>query len=244
VLIHDNLFIWNPPIDAPAVQMDHADFTGSRPNRFSGNVIYSTVPSMIHSSRALEFRRNTYWYVGERPPKWSYGSSEYAGFEAYRAAAGPEADESFTRPRLEALYGPLPAARPAPSGAPRPGKGKWLLLTLCDPRHPDCRSHVVFLQTALAQYGDGKLEAALALESAPSDLRYDWNLGAVRLLPASSALRRSLGVTDTAATLLISPAGDIVRQWAGFTAPAELGLALKRHLGPPPGSPALPPPPQ
>jgi len=244
LLIHDNLFIWNPPVDAPAVQMDHADFTGSRPNRFTGNVIYSTVPSMIQSSRALEFRRNTYWYGGERPPKWSYGGSEYAGFEAYSAAVGPEAGESFTRPRLEALYGPLPPARPAPAAAPRPGKGKWLLLALCDSRHPDCRSQVVFLQTALAQYGDGKLEAVLALESAPSDLRYDWNLGAVRLLPASSALRRSLGITDPAATLLISSSGEIVRQWTGCTAPAELGLALKRHLGPPPGSPALPPPPR
>ncbi len=32
VRIENNTFYWNPPIDAPVIQVDHADFTGTRPN--------------------------------------------------------------------------------------------------------------------------------------------------------------------------------------------------------------------
>ena len=251
VLIHDNTVIWNPPIDAPAVQMDRADFTGSRPNLFANNVIYSTVPSMIHSSRSLKFERNVYWYGGARLPKWSYGDREYVGFEQYRAAVGPDAAESFARPRLDALFGPLPPPRPAPDltlrGADGPPlslarrNGKWLLLLLADPRQGESRSQLVFLQSALAQYGDRNLEAALAVEASPdglANLRYDWNLGAVRPLFAG-ALRSSVGAAGQSVTLLVSASGEIVRQWTGFAAPAELGLELKRRLEPPAGAPGL-----
>ncbi len=34
VRVENNTFFWNPPIDVPVVQMDHADFTGTRPNVF------------------------------------------------------------------------------------------------------------------------------------------------------------------------------------------------------------------
>ena len=64
VLVHDNTFYWNPPIDAPVVQMDHADFAGSRPNLFHGNLVYSTVPRLIHSNDGLRLDRNLYWYAG------------------------------------------------------------------------------------------------------------------------------------------------------------------------------------
>src|SRR5918995_1777651 len=76
LLAHNNTFYWNPPIDAPAVQMDQADFTGERPNRFFDNVVLSRVPAMIHSGSALGFDDNVYWYAGVEPPRWTYGGAE------------------------------------------------------------------------------------------------------------------------------------------------------------------------
>ena len=244
VLIHHNTILWNPPLDVPAVQMDHAAFIGSRPNVFRDNVIYSSVPSLIHSSRALKFEGNTYWYGGARPPKWSYGEREHAGFEEYRAAA-PGASESFTRPRFEALFGPLPPPHPAPASVPRASNGKWLLLLVAEPGD-DARSQLVFFQTALAQYGDASLEAVFALEAPRENLRYDWDLGTVRLVPATKAFRTSLGYSGKPLTLLISPSRLIVRRWEGFVAPADLGFALRRSLRPTAASAlsARPPPPR
>ena len=64
VRIHNNTFYWNPPIDAPAVQMDHADFAGTRANVFQSNLVHSTVPRMVHSNEGLRFDHNLYWYAG------------------------------------------------------------------------------------------------------------------------------------------------------------------------------------
>ena len=116
--------------------------------------------------------------------------------------------------------------------------GKWLLLVVGD-LDDEARSQLVFIQTALAQYGHGDLEAVLAIRDAPGNLRYDWNLGGIRLLNGAGEARNRLRISQSVAVLLVSPESQVVRAWDGFAAPAELGLALKRYLGPPPGSPAL-----
>ena len=59
VLIENNTFYWSPLIDVPAVMMDHADFTGTRPNVVVGNRIFTRVSAPIHSSNALKFEHNT-----------------------------------------------------------------------------------------------------------------------------------------------------------------------------------------
>jgi len=110
----------------------------------------------------------------------------------------------------------------------------------------DARSQLVFFQTALAQYGDASLEAVFALEAPRENLRYDWDLGTVRLVPATKAFRTSLGYSGKPLTLLISPSRLIVRRWEGFVAPADLGFALRRSLRPTAASAlsARPPPPR
>ncbi len=52
VFIHNNTFFWNPPVERPPVKMTETEFGGSRSNSVINNVIYSTVPSIIH--QALE----------------------------------------------------------------------------------------------------------------------------------------------------------------------------------------------
>jgi hypothetical protein len=59
VLIENNTFYWNPLVDAPAVQMDHADFTGTRQNVIRGNTIWTGVSRATHVSDALRLERNS-----------------------------------------------------------------------------------------------------------------------------------------------------------------------------------------
>lgn len=170
VRIENNTFYWNPPIDASAVQVDHADFTGTEPNVLQGNTIWTGVSHPLHVGDSIHCERNAVASAG-----------------APRAAAS-----NF-------------------------GRGHFrLVLTGGD------RGQLVFLEAALAQY-PGSLEAELLLPEEAPNLVYDWNLGSVRLGqgPGEPGLR------------FLSPEGQVVAQWPGFAAPAELGLVLRRTLGKP-----------
>jgi hypothetical protein len=296
VLIHNNTIYWNPPLDVPAVQMDRARFTGSRPNLFANNLIYSSVPSLIHSSGDLKFERNMYWYAGRGQPVWSYGGRRYHGFDDYAGALHGNAREIFAKPLIDAFlrpregspllgaglrladmgsqdaFGvPLPhgggvevgAIQWAPSAepdAPAPDAtfattsgrevrlarrdGRWLLLVFGDRHSADSRSQLVFVQAALAQYGRSHLDAVFVSEASADDLanlRYDWSLGAVELLTPEAAGQAGalLELDARPATVLVSPAGRIVRRWARFVTPAELGVTVRQYLGAPPGAAAV-----
>ncbi len=216
VLIHNNTFYWNPPIDAPAVQITRTDFSGARPNRFFNNMIHSTVPKMVNSPERIEFDRNVYWYAGKGKPEWRGGK--------------------FVNPLLDALMRPLArsplidgglrvdAGATDATGAPVQGAGpdigaiefrpdvqalepqpsRWILKLSPDVSAEDARTQRVFLEAALAQYGDTRL-----------DVEWDApNAGGALLA-------------------LVSPSGKVVREWKKFAWPADLGLTLRHLFGAP-----------
>jgi hypothetical protein len=273
VRIHNNTFYWNPPIDAPVLQMDHADFTGSRPNVFQSNLIHSAVPSMVHSSDALRFDHNLYWYVGSREPQWSYGGRVHLGIPAYRRDSGQDTAGRFTDPKLTAtmrLRSDSPAidagasvgggetgdafGTPVPRGkAPDIGavehapvdadetaagvdhyRGSWALVSHLV-EDDASRTQLVFLQSALEQYGGKGLVVAVGFHGRVSgQLTHDWNLEAIRTFAPGPTAAEKLPTT-----LLIAPDGSMVRRWEGFAPPADLGLTLRALIGPPSGSPAV-----
>lgn len=224
VRVHNNTFYWNPPIDAPVLQMDHAAFTGTRENRFFDNVVVSQVPSMIHSNERLRFEGNVYSYPGAETPTWAYGG------EALSRPVGGQLSD----PRLDALLRPPAGSRSvgalAPGSvpaAPQPRPGRWTLKLYPAASAADARSQLVFLEAALAQYDPARLEAVMAGDE-------DWPLARVR---------RSPGERPKAAVLLelVSPAGEVAREWSALAHPAELGLVLRHVLGPPRGGPSVTP---
>jgi hypothetical protein len=248
LVIEHNTIVWNPPIDAPAVQMSNTAFSGTRPDIVSANLIYSSVPSLVRAGRPVRFERNIYWYAGQEQAKWSYGEREYTGFQKWKEVS---ASDLFVAPGLDWLlspllteagigavpsHAPLAPGREVPATLPYP-KGKWMLLLFAGKAEPEARSQLVFVQTALAQYHDFGLDAGV-IAKGESNLQYDWNFGAARSLEAAG-IDRAMGVDKTPVLVLISPAGEIVRRWDGFVTPADLGLTLKHYLGSAPGDPGL-----
>jgi hypothetical protein len=228
VLVHNNTFYWNPPLDAPAVQMDHAEFVGERPNRFFDNVVHSGVPAMIHSNARLRFEDNLYWYAGTDRPRWNYGGSELSS-----PVGGRHID-----PRLDALLRPVAGSPIAGRGVgalasgpdqavPEPQPGRWTLKLYPSGSAEEARSLLVFMEAALAQYGDTRLDALIIGDE-------DWPLARVR---AAAGERPRTGVL----LALVSPTGDVVTEWRTLAHPAQLGLTLRRVLGPPHGGPPLTP---
>ncbi len=276
VLIYNNTFFWNPPIDTPAFNLTETQYVGSRPNRVFNNLVYSTVPSMSASVGQLKFQNNLYWYSGSSAPRWSHDGREHVGLAGYRGIAPDERSQDpmldfLLRPRKgspligagvqvenrgahdafgEALPGNDPDIgalrfRPAtvtqeqkaPEGLPRE-KNKWMLLLFAKKAAgADARSVLVFVQAALAQYGDTSLEAGFISDDAAT-LKHDWNFSQVKPIEAGR-FESALGLRATPTLLLISPDRTVVRRWEGFVSPAELGLTLKQHLGPAAGDPPL-----
>jgi len=227
LLAHNNTFYWNPPLDAPAVQMEQVDFTGERPNRFFDNVVLSRVPALIRGSAGLRFEDNVYWHEGSEQPTWTYGDVERTSPVGGR----------LEHPRLDGLLRPpaaapggrnvgaLPSATGDPVPAPQPGR--WALKLFPSTSADQARSVLVFLEAALAQYGEAALEATIVGEA-------DWPRERVRAAAGGPARPGVL-------LALVSPAGQVVREWRTLAHPADLGLTLRRVLGPPRGGPPVTP---
>lgn len=252
LVVHNNTFYWSPPDDVPAVKVESAEFRGSRPNVFRNNVIFSAVPSLVHAAAPLRFEQNVYWHPGAAEPLWRYDGREYRGIGAWQAMAG--VSERLADPRWDAMLRPQPGsplldttlglragalgwrpATPPRKNIPLAARsGRWTLQVHCGRDRASCRAQLVFVQAALAQYGR-LLDAVLLWEDAAgnaANLIHDWNLGQVRLERSP----RSAPTADAPVTLLADPRGRVVARWEGFSPPAELGLALRYHLGPPPGA--------
>jgi hypothetical protein len=214
VEIYGNTFVWTAPINAPILQIDHADFTGTRPNVFRDNAILSTVPSLVHSSKDLKLTGNTWWYTGMGRPNWSYGGEVLS--------AAPGTGEKIADPHIERLL-PTPLQSTVPANLPpalRHRGNHWLLAMFVDPASDNDRGNSVWLRTALAQYGDRNLDGAIICANTCENLPHDWNLAGVQVIEGKGS-----------GTILVSPQGKVVARWNGFMPPAEFGLAVRWHVG-------------
>jgi len=214
VEIYGNTFVWTTPVDAPVLQMDNADFTGTRPNIFRDNAIVSTTPSMVHSSRDLHLAGNTWWHTGMGRPTWNYGGEVLA--------VPPGRGQKVIDPRVDRLVAAAPPPTETAALPPAlPHRGNhWLITMFVEPNSPEDRSNAVWLQAALAQYGDRNLDVAILCAKPCENLPHDWHLPGVRVLEGKGS-----------GTRLISPRGEVVARWAGFVPPADFGLAVRWHVG-------------
>jgi hypothetical protein len=193
VLIHDNTFYWNPPIDVPAFQIEETTFTGTRPNRIFNNAIHSTVPSPLPSNPQLQMDGNAFRY--------------------HPAGQRERGEERRT--------------------------GRWTLRLHPDTNPGEARSQLVFVEAALAQYDESRLDGVVVRSQAKAwqhdaDGFADWPLERARGVDEKPA-------RDGVLLALMSPSGSIAQEWRSFVAPAELGLALRLLLGAPRGSPSMVP---
>ncbi|MEO5953186.1 MAG: hypothetical protein ABIQ44_12035, partial [Chloroflexia bacterium] len=185
-----------------------------RANVFKDNAVVSTVPAMIHSSKDLKLSGNTWWYTGTGVPSWQY--------DGLQLAASPGSGERIGDARIERLLTtpPVTAVPPKLPAALRRRSNHWLLAMFVDPESREDRSNAVWLQTALAQYGDRNLDGAVLCAKACEDLSHDWHLTGAQVLKGMGS-----------GTWLISPEGKVVARWNGFIPPSEIGFAVRWHVG-------------
>jgi hypothetical protein len=99
VQVYNNTFYWNPATPGPAFNTVNANFSGTNPNLFKNNIIYSTVPYLVQTTSDFTLDNNIYWTVGAAPD-WNFNGMDYTSFASYQSASGQEAHSVYTDPML------------------------------------------------------------------------------------------------------------------------------------------------
>jgi hypothetical protein len=112
VKIYNNTTYWNPyndPVwELPAICFGcipgwEPTFSGTRPNLFKNNIVYSEWPYFLwRVNSSMVFDNNIYWYTGAGSPRWVVGAPSnlitYTTFSAYQTGTGQEANSLYTNP--------------------------------------------------------------------------------------------------------------------------------------------------
>jgi peroxiredoxin len=94
VKIHHNLSLWKPVKSAPSLKHD-ASYTGSNPNTFTNNIIYSDTPWIVFSrSDTLKSDSNNYWVKGGNPV-WSDTKNKYYSLTDWQKASGQDMHSTY-----------------------------------------------------------------------------------------------------------------------------------------------------
>lgn len=99
VQIYNNTFYWDPTSNASAL-VNQATFTGTRPNFFMNNIVYSAPSWIVSTTTDLALDYNLYWYPGGNQTAWLYGDGVYTGFSDYQNGSGQDIHSLFADPRL------------------------------------------------------------------------------------------------------------------------------------------------
>jgi peroxiredoxin len=80
--------------------LNHAAFTGSRPNFFKNNILYSTATWLLESDKTLNLDNNLYWYSGDQNPLWFYDNQPITSFLEYQKSSGQDPHSLYADPQL------------------------------------------------------------------------------------------------------------------------------------------------
>jgi hypothetical protein len=222
--VHNNTFVWNPPVDAPLFHIMDAygvgtvELAGSRPRRIHHNLVASTVPTVEDIRGRIETADNRIWRRGQ-PDQPMLDPLLRPLQRSDAGAAAPE----------RAVPGALP---PATSPVPAREAGAKLLGVYVDPSQPGARRLVLLIRSAAHQFGPLGLGIRIELpRTAPRNLPHDWHF---------ADLPHSYSDTPPPAVMSLTGAnGTSLMTWREQPSPAELGLALRWFIGDPYGSPPI-----
>jgi hypothetical protein len=100
VRIYNNTSYWNPAADSAAVKID-ADFTGTNPNIFTNNIIYSKRTKLVYlKNDSLLCDNNIYWVTDHGVPEWRRKSKTYHTLLEWQQNTGHEKHSRFTDPMI------------------------------------------------------------------------------------------------------------------------------------------------
>ena len=237
--IHDNTFLWDPPIDSPVLN-NEATFSGTGSNSFENNLIVSRVPWMVRSETPLRLNRNRYVHAGVG--SWVWEGAVLAGFAEYQKASGQDSEATFSSVEPDSLRAPQPASVTPDllnSGLDSQSlRGSYALVSFVDlspevrVKDDPSRSEAVVLRSVAFQYGAKGLRTIAVAAPASRNARQaatDWNLEGVQVLAGN------VSAGNSPITFLLDRDGRMLKRWAGYAPAKEIVFTIRKLLGPPAG---------
>jgi hypothetical protein len=217
VTIQDNTILWEPPIDAPALEST-AEFTGDLSNRVVGNTVLAAYGQFHSPAPGLDFEDNHYCGKGMAAPQFSLQGKLYTDASLHDSAASAVQRESDAAvSKLEDLCGCFQklladsagqnqkAGEPEHSGRPvertnesldSPLARSWVLLGLLaapgQPAAAESRSQLVLMESMMHQFGALGLGGVVVPDQPPSaselqQWQTDWNFSPSLHIVAANA---------------------------------------------------------
>jgi hypothetical protein len=213
--IAHNTILWEPPLDAPAIHADNAEFFGTLPNRIADNRILLAAGSAVKASPAIETGANHICAPQEKDfcACWTKISHQTAK----------------TARSVEPLLQRWTSF----------GHG-WRLATTVAPNYAqdESRSRVVLLESMMQQFGFLGLQGVLwpreSLSTAEADrLRANWHLSSRIAIAPTAAQKADSPLSPT--IYLLATDGSVAAAWQSPVDAAQIWLELERRLGTPTG---------
>ena len=100
VQIYNNTIYWNPQANVPVFQASNAVYSGSNPDVFENNLIYSTSnTTMINAPGVWSLNNNLYWQ-SSGTPQWTYDGTTYSSLGSYQSGSGQDSNGVNADPLL------------------------------------------------------------------------------------------------------------------------------------------------
>jgi len=255
--LENNTVYWNPYEKAPALLNDAQIAPGTAV--FRNNTIYATSPWLVKSNNTLAFEQNQYSYFGAGKPEWRLNAKTFTDLSELKATR--QEDSSTFRHAPSSQWLNVFERTGSKSGdqqiftrqftdsadhsfaITREDK-QWRLYCLLPVSFDDhgliddeALKQIVFLKSIDQQYRARGLKVVLLLSPITSfDIRSTVMRNAISDLDLNGISVAFATPNNNAASeesILLSPQGEIVRQWNGFVGPSALGLAMRSQLGEP-----------
>jgi hypothetical protein len=103
VEIYNNTLYWNPASNASAFAAEDAQYSGNGVRFFKNNIIYATVPDLIHATSAFVLDNNIYWTISSSPPRWQFDESSYTNFKTYQSTSKQDIHSYYVDPKVNGI---------------------------------------------------------------------------------------------------------------------------------------------
>ncbi|WP_039140096.1 right-handed parallel beta-helix repeat-containing protein [Flavihumibacter solisilvae] len=241
VQVYNNSSFWNPVRDTHAIRID-ADFTGTRPNIFSRNVVHSKTSRLLYMKNdTMTCEDNRYVVKEGVVPEWKHRSQAFHSLQGFQQATGHEKSSLYNlgtngssgseEHGFLMSASRLKPAGPAPSLSKIKFNGKLTLLCFADPGNPVSQSQVSFLKSMERQYAAYGLSVYYITTTGTKNYSEDQGIRPAAILSGSKKTIERYGVTAFPTTFLVSVEGQIIRKWENTSLVADLAMAVEEALG-------------
>lgn len=246
VKVHNNTSYWNPVADSAAIRIE-ADFTGSNPNLFTNNTVYSKREKLMYlKNDSMQCDNNNYYTDTGIAPQWQFKNENIRSFAEWQQKTGQEIHSRVndTIPTEATTQSKTNTSPPLSCFLDkRIKRGMITMVSFIDLDDPGInQAQLVFIKSMENQYARYGLNIILIGEFGigknnsqninMTNFISDQELTDFVLIrdDAKHHIAYKCSIDKFPATFLLAKDGREIRSWDALAQPADLAKAIEHEL--------------